>query len=155
FNNFKQSDCKRFTEFRILAFVLLSNCYSHIKIAALGGGSCEKQRGDALSLEHRCNNDPSLMAPPKWLCLSKLLSATKKGGCHVSSRSACGYGCIGSRTTFQRSHSGPAHAGDRNQLCHQRFGRQCSARRWIANVGDACFCPNQLPRWLPACSTFS
>ena len=24
------------------------------------------------------------MAPPNWLCLSKLLSATKKGGCHVS-----------------------------------------------------------------------
>jgi len=61
------------------------------------------------------------MAPPNWLCLSKLLSATKKGGCHVSRRSACGCGRIGSRTTFQRSYPGTAHAGDRNQLCHQRF----------------------------------
>jgi len=25
----------------------------------------------------------------------------------------------------------------------------------FANVGDACFCPNQLPRWLPACSASS
>jgi hypothetical protein len=50
FNNFKQNDCQRFTEFRILAFVLLSNCYSHTKIAALGGGSCETQRSEALSL---------------------------------------------------------------------------------------------------------
>lgn len=85
----------------------------------------------------------------------RLLSATKKGGCHVSCWVACGCGRIGSRTTFQRSHPGTAHAGDRNQLCHQRFGRQWSARRWIANVGDACFCPNQLPRWLPACSASS
>jgi hypothetical protein len=37
FNNFKQNDCQRFTEFRFLAFVLLSTCYSHTKIAALGG----------------------------------------------------------------------------------------------------------------------
>ena len=25
----------------------------------------------------------------------------------------------------------------------------------LRNVGDACFCPNQLPRWLPACSASS
>jgi hypothetical protein len=36
-NNFKQNDCQRFTEFPVLAFILLLNCYTHTKIAALEG----------------------------------------------------------------------------------------------------------------------
>ena len=93
---------------------------------------------------------------PELVVFVQTAFGNEEGGCHVSRWSACGCGRIGSRTTFQRSHPGTAHAGDRNQLCHQRFfGRQWSARRWIANVGDACFCPNQLPRWLPACSASS
>ena len=92
---------------------------------------------------------------PRIGCICPNCFRQRRRGCHVSRRSACGCGRIGSRTTFQRSHPGTAHAGDRNQLCHQRFGRQWSAHRWIANVGDACFCPNQLPRWLPACGASS
>ena len=50
FDNFKQNDCQRFTEFRILAFVLLSNCYSHTKIAALGGEAVKHSAVTLLAL---------------------------------------------------------------------------------------------------------